>query len=1003
MKRGDWVSVAKGSISPSQVVEVRDSTALVQHGSTPGDRKRSEHQLTELKTFLPEEGHTLWVPIEGGAGWVQGRFLAESADQWLVKLPISPEPVRIPASHVWMKAAAERPSAIDMLGELMPSAKGEMASRRRFRKWVVEQEAATAGYSAFISSPARPVPHQLSAAARVLADPVRRFLLADEVGLGKTIEAGLVIRQVLQDDLKSTALIVVPESLVDQWQRELRDTLRFGALLRRCTVAPYSAIDGWSGVTVAVVDEAHRPCDDAHDDHAIYPTLQQLATEAPDLLLLSATPLRGRPETLLRMMHLIDPVGYPLTDIDRFAVRLGSRASQAQILRVLRGESSAELTESLIEDLLKVLPSEHGLDDLLNQVRTAPDDVARRAVVDELIVTVQERFRIGRRLIRTSKASVEREHYPVPGRELQVEEVPGLGGGLVDEFVSRWIGLAREHRESSRSHVGEVLTAGLGGALTLMSWITEREASLGAGSRAAFPNELALLHEYVVRHGDHGPYLAQFVSHFKTLFSTRGAPIVVAVSRTDVASTLLTRLRERFGPNLVSGYLATMSNDERRMALDALHGKSPPRVFVIDKSAEEGCNLQVARSIINVDLPWDVNRLEQRLGRLDRYAPGAAVKAQAITVIDPECELQRNQLAFLITTGVFSESVATIQRGLSTVTEHMTDAVLDHGVAALLNGHQGISELLDEDRRDTELLEYLESSTAFGALPAESIERLIALDEEWGKGQRAIDRLTDKDGGYHLRRTEFVIGGQVFKYSVTGRTTVTGPLRQHLAASVGAPVTMSRPLALLRSEFELLRVGHRFIDLLSLCVEFDERGRAEIRWWHVPSAVEETKRFVAEVRVEWNVDPNAATPETVRAAQRRLWSVLPKQIIELTVDGSGEVVDPVDDWFADGSGERMIGVRAVRAAAQIGQWRTMVDAVEDGVRVEVRRRLQATMDTAVETLAKESDKRQTVLAATDPIALAEEVLMADLLAEWARRPRIHIESVQAHIRSPIKV
>ncbi len=98
------------------------------------------------------------------------------------------------------------------------------------------------GLTAALSAPIRLFQHQVDTAARVLADPVLRYLLADEVGLGKTIEAGLVIRQVVIDDPAARVLVLTPESLRGQWQSELRERLGLGGASEKVLSALISTL-----------------------------------------------------------------------------------------------------------------------------------------------------------------------------------------------------------------------------------------------------------------------------------------------------------------------------------------------------------------------------------------------------------------------------------------------------------------------------------------------------------------------------------------------------------------------------------------------------------------------------------------------------------------------------------------------------------------------------------------------------------------------------------------
>jgi ATP-dependent helicase HepA len=100
---------------------------------------------------------------------------------------------------------------------------------------------AAQGLTSLISAGVEFVPHQIAAVRRVLTDPIRRYLLADEVGLGKTIEAGLIVRQHLIDNPSRTVLISAPAHLVDQWRQELLGNGRDRPGGCHCAALPFAA------------------------------------------------------------------------------------------------------------------------------------------------------------------------------------------------------------------------------------------------------------------------------------------------------------------------------------------------------------------------------------------------------------------------------------------------------------------------------------------------------------------------------------------------------------------------------------------------------------------------------------------------------------------------------------------------------------------------------------------------------------------------------------------
>ncbi len=200
-----------------------------------------------------------------------------------------------------------------------------------------------------------PLPHQLLALSKAMAGDRVRYLFADEVGLGKTIEAGLVIRELKLRGLVKRVLVVAPKGLVAQWVQEMRTHFHeqfqllspsdFSAIRHLVaddniwrqfdqvvcpldSVKPIERRRGWNqerverhnqerigdliaaGWDLIIVDESHRLGGSA-DTVARYKLGKALAEAAPYLLLLSATPHQGKTESFFRLMSLLDQDAFP--------------------------------------------------------------------------------------------------------------------------------------------------------------------------------------------------------------------------------------------------------------------------------------------------------------------------------------------------------------------------------------------------------------------------------------------------------------------------------------------------------------------------------------------------------------------------------------------------------------------------------------------------------------------------------------------------------------------
>src|SRR5258708_17216609 len=206
-----------------------------------------------------------------------------------------------------------------------------------------------------------PLPHQLHALARAMSNDRVRYLLADEVGLGKTVEAGLIFRELKIRGLVRRVLVVAPAGLVTQWVQELKThfdepcrlvipgdlsavrelvgldeeanawRLHDQVVCPLASVKPLDARRGWTREQVArfnrerfddlvsagwdliIIDEAHR-LGGSTDQVAGFRLGEALAQAAPYLLLLSATPHQGKTDGFRRLISFLDPQAFPDDD-----------------------------------------------------------------------------------------------------------------------------------------------------------------------------------------------------------------------------------------------------------------------------------------------------------------------------------------------------------------------------------------------------------------------------------------------------------------------------------------------------------------------------------------------------------------------------------------------------------------------------------------------------------------------------------------------------------------
>ena len=292
-----------------------------------------------------------------------------------------------------------------------------------------------------------PLAHQVHAARRVLTDRAPRFVLADEVGLGKTIEAGLVAQALSATAPELRVLVIAPGAMSRQWLCEL--FIRFGEqvfvhvdvarleqgeplgelLDRQRVIVSLTALEASPELVslllarrwdLVIVDEAHQ----VPPSRPLYQVLRQLAGAAGGFLALSATPGKRDEDGLLGLLALVDPELHDPADRGSLQRRL---ADQQQVLERLgpslaaldRHEQGEELDERALAALAAAwegaIPHDEVLAGLVERLRGG--DVEALA---ELVAYVQEFHRVERRIIRTRRATVRELSHALATRKVEV-------------------------------------------------------------------------------------------------------------------------------------------------------------------------------------------------------------------------------------------------------------------------------------------------------------------------------------------------------------------------------------------------------------------------------------------------------------------------------------------------------------------------------------------------------------------------------------------------------
>jgi superfamily II DNA or RNA helicase len=482
-----------------------------------------------------------------------------------------------------------------------------------------------------------PLPHQLDAVySRLLRLPNVRFLLADDPGAGKTIMAGLLMRELKQRGLVQRTLVVVPKALTDQWRREMYD--RFGEVfevVNRDTFDATYGLNPWEGkdqcITsidfakqesivatlrdthwdLVIVDEAHKMAayrygaDTKKTDR--YQLGEVLSQNGGGLLFLTATPHKGDPENFRLLLALLDQDLYATTGILGDAVAVGDNPN---FLRRMKEDMRDFDGRPLFPPRhVKTLPY-----DLSGPETRLYEDVTRYVEVGLGAADRAGNRNVGLALTilqRRLASSVYAIQRSLERRRDRLQRL--LDEALAGANLQAQVQLMPTYSEEDLEDMTEAET-----------WQVEQQM-LESLTLARSPDELRReieeLHTLVkvareVEQLDCERKLEELrrVIHDEEI-SRNQEKLLVFTEHKDTLDYLTARLRS-WGFTITNIHGSMRLPDRVQAERDF---RERDQVMVATEAAGEGINLQFCKLMVNWDIPWNPNRLEQRMGRIHRY------------------------------------------------------------------------------------------------------------------------------------------------------------------------------------------------------------------------------------------------------------------------------------------------------------------------------------------------------------------------------------------------
>ncbi len=584
--------------------------------------------------------------------------------------------------------------------------------------------------------------YQMNTIMHCLQNMPCRYMIADEVGLGKTIEACSILKLFLKDHSGQKILIAVPKELVSQWRTELLfkfylyeglDSNENRIVLK--SVEDLNQLDEYIPWNFILVDEVHNYL----DNESIYNRIHSLSRKTEHVLLLSATPFQQRQIAYLKLLKLIEPSRYDNMPLEQFEQLLKKQKKimdlaykvvdeidviQSDYLVDLEEDEDPHDNEEVIEELDALSEYMEDLSDFLDDevVREKINEIdysAKNLGIPDILTVVSyvcQKYQLSHRIIRNRRSLLgiypkdpegEFSERKLEFLDYTIDEQSNYYEYVAYQELERWI--IEQQNQMSVNFVEKVIKPLLTSFFSSpWAYITKINKLFDEGchidkdvmrsglswwdnEREAY-NDIADLIDEPKKHPTR---LVKLLNYIDTNLSDK--KIVLFTNFTETYQLYFNVLTDIFGDEHVTGFSRLIEDrDEAELNIYRFQTEPKCKILVCDRSGGEGRNLQAAEFVVHIDLPWNINDIEQRIGRLDRI--GREVTVPATSVVICAKDTYEEQLFKFWDEGlnVFRQSLSGLEIIMNELNASITDTIRTDFEYGLYNT---IPELIDRAKK----------------------------------------------------------------------------------------------------------------------------------------------------------------------------------------------------------------------------------------------------------------------------------------------------------------
>ena len=562
-------------------------------------------------------------------------------------------------------------------------------------------------------------PYQLKTVMRCLSGNNCRYMIADEVGLGKTIEAASVLKVYLSDKKNQKILICVPDALTEQWKTELAFKFRMfegnDKNGNSIELLPMSKILlAKSCYDFVIIDEIHSILDDT----VRYVKVMRLSRTAKNVIMLSATPVQSRKKEYHKLLSLIQPDKYEKITEEEFLALL---ELQNNIVRKVYSaveylydyedaaeEQHTEDTEELFEELTEVIEDiarkteDKVIREDIKKLDYESDDFSI-PLFEKIVAYICETYQLERCIIRNRRKEEDSNIRKLKEIPYEMDCDFNNTEFRIYGLLSEWIYSLETNETDFNDKLMPLITAFFSSSMAFGSalknsvlQVPDEIKELAQKWSEEDKNTISMLKDILEDPYECTSRMVAVCDYIEQEAFDKKVLVFTHFSEThDMYKQAFISV---FGEKKCAFFREGMSTDELELNTYRFQNNNDCHIMLSDETGGEGRNFQMADELICIDIPWSANTLEQRIGRLDRI--GRDKSKNVVSAIVYSSDTVEHDLADIWNRGlnIFTKS----QSGLEIIMNDIDNKIK----SALANDFKyGLSSIVDDMIHEIKLIE----------------------------------------------------------------------------------------------------------------------------------------------------------------------------------------------------------------------------------------------------------------------------------------------------------